>query len=273
MAEILAQDNKTQAIADVLAGKAPPVAETLPEPTPSNGNGDAAPIETAAPVESPELTPTSLAEKLGIKPSELFDTLKIPVDGGDALTLSEFKDAGKELRTVRQAQHELAEKQVAFENGVMLQRQQLQAAIGKIPPDLLTPEMIADVQSEHQTAVDTERAALFKVRPELSDPGKWSTMRGLLVEHLKPYGFHAIEVDGIIDHRLAKYVIDNAERAIRIKALEAEGLVPAKPEKLAGTGRQPQKPAKAAAQKATVQRGRRATTALDKAAEVAKLLG
>ena len=269
MPEPLAQDNKTQAISDLLGGQAPAAVETPPEPDESTSNGDIAPIDAP----EPELTPTSLAEKLGIKPSELFAQLKIPVDGGDAMTLSEFKDAGKELRAVRVTQSELAEKQVAFENGVMLQRQQLQAAIGKIPQELLTPEMIADVQSEHQTHIATERGLLLKVRPDLSDSGKWATMRELLVEHLAPYGFHAIEVDGIIDHRLAKYVIDNAERAQRIKALEAEGLEPKGQQKLSGTTRQPQRPAKAEKQKATVQRGRQARSNVDKAKEVAKLLG
>lgn len=271
MPEPLAQDNKTQAISDLLTGQ-PPV-ETPAEPTEPTGNGDIAPIEPAAPVESPELTPTTLAEKLGIKPSELFDALKIPVDGGESMTLSEFKDAGKELRTVRQTQHELAEKTVAFENNVMLQRQQLQAAIGKIPSELLTPEMIADVQAEHQAHVETERVALFKIRPELAESSKWATMRSLLVEHLAPYGFHAIEVDSIIDHRLAKYIIDNAERAQRIKALEAAGFEPKGQERLAGTTRQPRKPGKSEASKETVKRGRAARSNRDKAKEVAKLLG
>ena len=269
MEQPLAQDNKTQAISNLLGGQAPAAVETPPEPTESPGDGGIAPIEAP----EPELTPTSLAEKLGIKPAELFAQLKIPVDGGDAMTLSEFKDAGKELRAVRVTQNELAEKQVAFENGVMLQRQQLQTAIGKIPPELLTPEMIADVQTEHQNHIATERGLLLKVRPDLNDSGKWATMRELLVEHLAPYGFQAIEVDGIIDHRLAKYVIDNAERAQRIKALEAEGLLPKGKEKLAGTTRQPQKPAKAEKAKATVERGRRARSNVDKAKEVAQLLG
>ena len=271
MAEPLAQDNKTQQISDLLTGQEP--AGTQAPPDPSNGAGDGTPIEPVQPEVNPELTPTSVAETLGIKPSELFERLRIPVDGGDALTLEEFKGAGKDLRGVRQAQHELAENKAAFENATMLQRQQLQAAIGKIPPELLTPEMIADVQAEQKDTIATERAALLQVRPDLSESGKWAETRALLVEHLAPYGFNAIEVDGIIDHRLAKYVIDNAERAQRLKALQAEGLEPKAKEKLSGSTRQPRKPGKSEAVKQIIERGKAARSPRDKAKEVAKLLG
>ena len=268
----LAQDNKVQQVADLLGGIAPAV-ETPPEPTVPPGDGDIAPIEAEAPAESPEFTPSVLAEKLGIKPSELFETLKIPVDGGDSMTLGEFKDAGKELRTVRQTQDELAEAKVAHENSVMLQRQQLTAAIGKIPPGLLTQDMVLEVQADHARYVQTERAALIEVRPELNEPAKWSATRTMLIEHLKPYGFHSIEIDGIIDHRLAKYIIDNAERSQRIAKLELDGLTPVVPPKAARPTRAPRRPAKIESNRATVERGKRAKSNQDKAREVAKLLG
>lgn len=171
-----------------------------------------------------ELTPTALAEKLGIKPNEFFTKFRIPVDGGDPLTLEEFKDAGKELRGVKVARDELAEAKVTFENNVMQQRQSIQAALQKVPTGVLTPEMLKEVQAEHQELVKTERIELHRIRPDLADPTKWQQTRDLLVEHLKPYGFHAVEVDSIVDHRLAKYIIDNAERAERLKQLNADGL-------------------------------------------------
>jgi hypothetical protein len=270
----LAQDNKTQAVSDLLGGIAPADPGTEPEPTETPpSSGDAAPIAPAEPEGTPDLTPAVLAEKLGIKPSELFSMLKIPVDGGDAMTLEEFKDAGKELRAVRQTQDELAEAKVAHENSVMTQRQQLTAAIGKIPPELLTTDMVLEVQADQAKYVQTERAALIGIRPDLNEPGKWSATRDLLIAHLKPYGFHAIEIDRIIDHRLAKYVIDNAERGQRLAKLEQDGLTPVVKPKAARPTRAPRKPAKIEADNATVQRGKRATTNRDKAREVAKLLG
>ena len=273
MAEPQAQD-KTQQVVDLLAGK-PPV-ETPPEPVESPGSGDitppAAEAEPAKPV-TPTLTPTDLAERLGIKPSEFYAQLHIPVDGGEPMTLSEFKDAGKELRGLRVSQDKLAEERVAFENSTMRQRQTLQAALGKVPPGTLTPEMIEGVQAEHTQYVATERRALVEIRPDLNETGAWSTMRELLVAHLAPYGFHAIEIDGIIDHRLAKYVIDNAERQKRLAKLEAEGLRPVGKEPLAKPTRSVRRATKSEGTKAIIERGKRSKRPQDKAAAVAELLG
>ncbi len=218
-----------------------------PEPEPPAAG--AAPTEPAvpsalAPPASPEagadeLTPTAIAEKLGIKPDKFFKGLKIPVEGGEPLTLEEFKGAGKELRGLKAAQHELAEEKVTFENSVMLQKQTLEKTLAKIPAELLTVDMVAEVQQEQRDTIDRERTQLHTIRPDLKDPAKWNATRELLLTHLAPYGFRTIEVDSIIDHRLAKYVIDNAEREARVKALGADALQPEVP---AGS-RPSQKPA------------------------------
>jgi hypothetical protein len=258
-------------ITDLLIGKPPPDPGTGTPAAESPGAGDGT-VETEPAGEdagAPELTPTTLAERLGIKPADLFRDLKIPVDGGDAMTLEEFKDAGKDLRGVKQAQSDLAEQRVKFENDTMTQRQQLQAAIGKIPPNLLTDDLIREVQGEHDHHVETERRALLAVRPDLGDSGKWGTTRDLLIAHLKPYGFHAIEVDSIIDHRLAKYVIDNAEREARLVELKAS--VDLDDPKLAGSKPKPAAQRPKAPDKPTRRRGPK--TLGDKAAEVATLLG
>lgn len=200
-----------------------------------------------------ELTPTAIAERLGIKPDKFFKGLKIPIDDGEPLTLEEFKGAGKELRGLKAAQHELAEEKVTFENSVMLQKQTLEKTLAKIPAELLTADMVAEVQAEHADAINRERTQLHTIRPDLKDPAKWNATRELLITHLAPYGFHTIEVDSIIDHRLAKYVIDNAEREARIQKLGAESLQPET------TGRKPsQKPA-APSQRAQQTTGSKAT--------------
>jgi len=219
-----------------------------PEPDPPSSR-EAAPTETDVPsalappassdAGADELTPTAVAEKLGIKPDKLFKDLRIPIDDGEPLTLEEFKGKGKELRGLKAAQHELAEEKVTFENSVMLQKQTLEKTLAKIPAELLTPEMVSEVQAEHRVTIDRERIALHTIRPDLKDPAKWNATRELLLTHLAPYGFKTIEVDAIIDHRLAKYVIDNAEREQRVQKLAAEGLLPEVP---AGS-RPSQKPA------------------------------
>ena len=218
-----------------------------------------------------ELTPKAVAETLGITPDELFTKLRVPIDGGEPLTLEEFKAAGKGLRELTAAQHEFAEEKVAHENSVMLQKQTLERAIAKIPPESLTGEMIAEVQAEHETTLKRERAALLTIRPELRDPAKWNATRDLLVAHLQPYGFREIEVDAIVDHRLAKYVIDNAEREERIKQLDAESLEPDKPTKLGRPSQKPRALSKGAKDEPAAKR--KGSDQADKVAKVAELIG
>jgi len=258
-------------VADLLAGK--------PVEKPDSGLA-AAPSEAPSPTETqadpeagaPELTPKAIAETLGLKPSELFERMRIPVDGGDPLTLEEFKASGKELRGLKAAQDELAESKVTFENNVMLQRQTLKKAMERLSPDALTPELIAHVQEEQQQHITTERAALHNVRPDLRDPAKWDQTRELLVTHLKPYGFSAIEIDSISDHRLAKYVIDNAERMQRVEKLNADGIEVETPPKLQAPSKEPARASQRAKDKPAAKPGK-PRTLQDKASEVAELLG
>ena len=280
MADEPAQDvqTKTEAIQSLIGE---PVGEVETPTTPAvPGIGDGSPTpDQGAPGSPPggdpeteTLTPAVLAERLGMTPAELFRDFEIPVDGGEPLSLGDFKDAGKILRDVRDAKNDLAEKRVTFENETMQQRQTLQAAIGKIPPELLTPELIDTVQREHSLYVQGERDALLKVRPDLGDAAKWGKIRPMIEAHLAPYGFRASEIENIIDHRLAKYVIDNAEREVRTRELvKVAGkqkiplLRPSKAKPVAKSAR--------VTRESAVKRGRRATGSQEKTAAVAALLG
>jgi len=247
-----------------------------PEDPPSSR--EAAPSDAQPPVEpegdegsgEPELTPKALAETLGLKTDELFARFKIPVDDGEPLTLEEFKDKGKELRGLQAAQDEFAEQKVAHENSVMMQRQILQRALGKVPPQFLTEDVVAEVQQEHAAYVEGEMKALLAVRPDLKDPAKWRSTQEALVEHLTPYGFMAVEIQNLHDHRMRKYVIDNAEREQRVKKLNADGIQVTETPKLQAPTASPAKPLRRA-EKPRAAKGPR--TNQSKAAEVAALLG
>ncbi len=237
---------------------APSDAQTPSEPEGDEGSGE------------PELNPTSLAETLGLKPDELFSRLKIPVDEGDPLTLEEFKDKGKELRGLQAAQSEFAEQKVAHENSVMMQRQILQRALAKVPPQYLTEDVITEVQQEQANYINGERAKLLAVRPDLKDPAKWNSTQEALVKHLTPYGFMQVEIENLHDHRMRKYVIDNAERDLRVEKLNADGIEVEKPKKLQAPSGRPAKPLRRAEQPKAAKGPK---TLADKAAEVAVLLG
>jgi hypothetical protein len=244
----------------------------------STSDREVAPSDAQPPVEpegdegsgEPDLTPTSLAETLGLKSDELFSRFKIPVDDGEPLTLEEFKDKGKELRGLQAAQSEFAEQKVAHENSVMKQRQILQRALGKVPPQYLTEDVIAEVQQEQAAYVQGEMKALLAVRPDLKDPAKWRSTQEALIPHLAPYGFLPVEIENLHDHRMRKYVIDNAERELRVKKLNADGIEVEKAPKLQAPSRSPAKPVRRATEPKAAKGPK---TLADKAAEVAVLLG
>ena len=247
-----------------------------PEDPPSSR--EAAPSDAQPPVEpegdegsgEPELTPKALAESLGLKTDELFARFKIPVDDGDPLTLEEFKSKGKELRGLEAAQSEFAEQKVAHENSVMTQRQILQRALAKVPPQFLTEDVIAEVQQEQASYVEGERSKLLAVRPDLRDPAKWRSTSEAVAEHLSPYGFMAVEIQNLHDHRMRKYIIDNAEREQRVKKLNADGIQVEEPAKLQAPSRGPAKPVRRAESKRAPKGPK---TLQDKAEDVAALLG
>ena len=257
-----------EAVAGILSGK-PTESVVADAPT------EAPPIEETGSEEdagAPELTPAGLAKHLGLKPDELFTQFRIPVDGGDPMTLEEFKEAGKQLREVNAATEALAEQRIEHENGMMQQRQTLQRALAKIPEGSITPELIQEVQQEHATHVETQRRELIAIRPDLAEPAKWQATRILMEGHLKPYGFSAIEISGIIDHRMAKYVIDNAEREKRVKELNANGIKVEETPKLQAPSAKPARVVRRADKDKPAARSGPETNQ-DKAAKVAALLG
>ena len=257
-----------EAVAGILSGTPPSVVADAPTETP--------PIEESGSEEdagAPELTPAGLAKHLGLKPDELFKEFRIPVDGGDPITLEEFKDAGKQLREVNAATEKLAEERIAHENGMMQQRQTFQRALAKLPEGAITPEMVAEVQQEHQQHVQMQRRELIAIRPDLAEPAKWQATHILMTDHLKPYGFSAIEISGIIDHRMAKYVIDNAEREKRVRQLSANGIQVTETPKLQAPSGSPAKSVRRADKDKPAAKKRGPKTRQDKAAEVAALLG
>lgn len=276
MPDVPAQNkDKVASVVELLGGPPAEAPGTGAEADPRTGDGS--PTEAGSALQPPQgddqgtdqLLPASLAEKLGMKPSELFKQLRVPIDGAEDLTLEEFKAAGKELRSVRKDRSELAEQRTAFENEVMVQRQTLEAAIAEIPDGVLTPDIVRGHQAKQQAIAEKERRQLLTIRPDLRDPAKWNGVRELLIDHLRPYGFSPVDVDNIVDHRAAKYVIDNAERAQRIKELELEPVT----RRVAGSAPKPAEPSRRRRDDSAVRRGKGARTAQEKTAAVAALIG
>lgn len=265
---------KVEQIADLLTGQEPTKADASDEPksqqaaqTPDTQDEPQADTEADA----PELTPKAIAEQLGMTATQLYRELRIPIEGGEPLTLEEVKKAGTRLREVSDVQESLEQQRVDFENQQMTQRQQMQSLIGKLPQESLTTDFVAGVLQEHQSYVAVETAALLEVRPDLKDAVKFKATRQLMIDFVAPYGFKPVEIDGIIDHRLAKFVIDMAEKDQRIRQLEKAGAHKPKADKRKSSTQ----PARQSRTRRNTQRAERAKggTMQDKVAAVSALLG
>ena len=268
------RQNKVEAVADLLKGQEPEPLGTADREDGKQVAQDLTqePEPQASPdADAPELTPKSIAKQLGMTPTQLFRELRIPIEGGEPLTLEEVKAAGSQLREVNNVQETLEQQRVDFENETMLQRKQLQELVGQLPADALTADFVQNVQATHQNYVAEETQALLQVRPDLKDPAKFNSVRQLMVDFVKPYGFKPVEVDGIIDHRLAKLIIDMAERDQRIRQLEADGALKPWQDKRKGS----RTPARQSRTRRNQQRAEAAKggTRQDKVAAVAALLG
>jgi len=268
------RQNKVEAVASLLSGQEPEPQGTEVEPPDQQVAQDLPPEpepQAGPEADAPELTPKAIAKRLGMTPTQFFRDLRIPVEGGEPLTLEEVKAAGSQLREVNDVQETLEQQRVDFENETMLQRKQLQELVGQLPADTLTPEFVQSVAATHSNYVAEETQALLQVRPDLKDPAKFNSVRQLMVDFVKPYGFKAVEVDGIIDHRLAKLIIDMAEKDQRIRQLEADGAHVPKADKRKGS----RTPARQSRTRRNQQRADAAKggTRQDKVSAVAALLG
>ena len=209
--------------------EAAPVAETdveRPEAGAEAGDAEATPdtptdgaAETPEVVEveiTPELTLTELAKKLGVKSRDLFDTPMMLSDHGDPVTLGTIKDKLQDAERIRGRETEIEEAGLDQENALMRARQELRAIVAVLPE--ITPELAQQAQVHLDNQQKVERVSLLDAVPAWRDATVKAADSERIVEHLKPYGFKAVDLAAVYDHRLLKYVRDNMLREQKFKA-------------------------------------------------------
>jgi len=166
---------------------------------------------------------------IGGKPDEspldlekLYKT-KVHIEDGEehiAVTVGELKDMYRELHQVKNKASETDKARDEFGREQLLARQEFDAMVAMLPPDALTDEFRASTRERIQQHVRAETVKMLRIVPEWSDPQQADDDRRLINKHAAKYGFSAHEVGLISDHRMLKYLLDNARTEVRLDGVK-----------------------------------------------------
>ena len=203
--------------------ESPPAAvETPPDENqePAIGEPDPPQLPAAAaePGESPkgELTVKTLAEKLGVRPQDLYQDLMIDVGAGEQLSLSAIKDAGAKLHKAEKILSDAETHRTGIENE-LLKREHAAGAVQ------LTPDQQARADQQWQRFVATENGRAMGVISAWADPAVQRKDLEDMAKMLTGYGKHPAEVARFADHRDVKQLYDHLTLVRRFnRATESE---------------------------------------------------
>jgi len=159
--------------------------------------------ESAQAEKPPEaLTVKALAERLELRPQDLYQQLMIDVGSGESLSLSEVKDAGAKLHKAEQILSDAETHRTSAENE-MLRREH---AASLIQP---TPEQQAAADNKWVQYVGEENAKAVGVITAWADPVVQRTDLEAMASLLVSYGKHPAEISRYADHRDIKQLYDH----------------------------------------------------------------
>src|SRR5690606_36283590 len=81
----------------------------------------------------------ALAEKLGVKPEDLY-AIEVPMADGTSVKLGEIKDAYADRENTARKELELEERRIKTEAQLTRAKSDIEALIKELPPEVLKPE-------------------------------------------------------------------------------------------------------------------------------------
>lgn len=172
--------------------------------------------EAASDAEQAPTTVKELAEKLGVRPAELYNMLKIDTGDGESMTLSEMKDRAKDLKQSDKLLADSAEKQLSAENEILRRNRELQLVAQKIGRNPTEAERAEATATFNQYAKE-QKAMTLDVIGDWADPAVQRVELKLIGETLTEYGFRPSEIEAILDHRQVKLLRDYTKLRQRLK--------------------------------------------------------
>ena len=203
-----------------------PVEETVEEPSASEE------AEETTPEVVTSLSVKQLAEKLEMKPAEVYAALKVKV-GDSEMSLSEFKDRANDLVKADELR-ELAEShKTDSENEILRARREIAIARERYQP---TAEEIQAADVDFAAYVQVENEAAVRAIPEWKDPVQQKAGLDAIAELLHHYAYSPDETKTLVDHRYLKLMHDFASIRTRLRSAE-KAIVKGKQKQKGGTRR------------------------------------
>jgi hypothetical protein len=247
-------ENQLDAVIGVMAGSPEPEPEPVQEAEPvkqeAQSEPEPAPEPSSEPEPSAEQEPApegepqkvnlkGLAEQMGMDIKELYD-VEIGMGGNnEPVTLGALKDSFKDLQDLGQKQQDFEKQSLERENEFLRARQELSHLVQQMPE---LPKDFQQQMAEQQRAVlQREQQALLAAIPEMADQTQAQVVNERVFNVGREYGFSAVELGYIQDHRIVKLVNDYAKLKERFASADAQA------KKVASA---PKKPAKASQAKA-----------------------
>ena len=189
--------------------QAPAIAEPSTAELPATA---AEPQETA----KGALSVKDLAERLDIRPQDLYQDLMIDVGAGEQLSLSAIKDNGAKLHKAEKILSDAETHRTGIENE-LLKREHAANAI------TLTPDQQARADENWQQFVAVENGRAMSVISAWADPVVQRKDLEDMAAMLVAYGKHPAEVARFADHRDVKQLYDHLTLMRRFnRAAESE---------------------------------------------------
>lgn len=179
-----------------------------------------------------------VAKLLGVDVAALYD-LEIPLRPGDgakggvAKKLGELKDYFSAQDDHRLDRLDWEERRDREQASIARERAELTELMGAIPPDKLNADIINAARRRIDAVVQSERRKTLERIPAWGDDNTRTVELEGIAEHLADYGFPAVALQGITDHRMLMYMRDNW---LRMKRLQ-DALEKVKPVRTPGTPR------------------------------------
>lgn len=197
--------------AEILFGKGSPKQETAAEESPA---------EPAPPAEKWDLV--TVAEKLQVDPSKLYEHLKVPLRDGAELTVSELKDAWKSKADLDGIEANLTKERATWQADQLRNQRELEQILSAIDPNQIRPELMAAWEARQKDYLSREKEATLRTIPEWSDARKEQADRAAILEAIKPYGFTSADLEHAVDHRLFRMLRDLVATKAELASLKTK---------------------------------------------------
>lgn len=216
--------------------------EQVPSPGPAEMPGDPlAAVEAllggvqAAPGEAEETPPSpepaaempafdlpSVAERLGVEPSELYEKLTLKTADGQEHSLGSIKDRLQKLSEVEKVELELTRQRGEFEADRIRAERELGRLLQAIPKDRVDPQLVEIVKAQEAERAERGREELYRVMPEWAIPEKRGALKDAVLESARAYRISPAEMEQVSDYRLLWMLSDLHRMKAAARAAEKQ---------------------------------------------------